>query len=73
MLFSQIIPPLPSPITFLRVIIFTVFHSKSLSVDLYIPLDMYIKDWIGSCQRLGGEVEWGDAGQMVQTSSYKKL
>ena len=50
-----------------------IFHSKSLSVDLYIPLDIYIKDQIGSCQGLGEEVEWGDAGQMVQTSSYKKL
>ena len=36
MLFSQIIPPSPSPITFLSVIIFMIFHSKSLSVDLYM-------------------------------------
>ena len=43
------------------------------AADLSISLDIYIKDQIGGCQGLREEVEWGDASQMVKTSSYKKL
>ena len=47
--------------------------AAAAAADLYISLEIYIKDQTDGCQGLGEEVKWGDAGQMVQTSSYKKL